>query len=317
MFGSVVAAQRSRRRYHAAHPGVPRRPDPTRPALLGGLLLGGIAIAGHAAHAVDGVWSGPGAEWTTGTNWSSTPTVPDNTATFTNNGAPTSVTISNDASINTMQFSAAAPAYTFSTQQLRQPRHHGRHRRTVPRSRRPSPTLKTPPRRSSIAAARPTPASSTISSASRSSSTAAARAPLPSSTTASWFRPPISAERSISIIQVPPPMATIFNRNNGQTAFFQASTAGSATIVNSSNGPLDQVEMFLAGGTSITSERPAPATPPSSTTAAASRLSARRAARPMPPSSTTTAAPRISSRRAARAAQPSSPTRAVRSTSRA
>jgi hypothetical protein len=29
-------------------------------------------------------------EWTTGTNWTSTPTVPDNTATFANNGAPTS-----------------------------------------------------------------------------------------------------------------------------------------------------------------------------------------------------------------------------------
>src|SRR5580704_2259396 len=95
---------------------LPSRAGPirTRPALLGGLLLGGMAMAGHAAHAVDGVWNGPGAEWTTGTNWSSTPTVPNNTATFTNNGAPTSVTLSNSASINTLQFNAAAPAYSFS-----------------------------------------------------------------------------------------------------------------------------------------------------------------------------------------------------------
>ena len=44
------------------------------------------------------------AEWTTGTNWSSTPspTVPDDTASFANNGAPTSVTISNNAAINTI-----------------------------------------------------------------------------------------------------------------------------------------------------------------------------------------------------------------------
>ena len=43
-----------------------------------------------------------------------TPDVPDKTATFTNNGAPTSVTISDDAEINTMQFTAAAPAYSFT-----------------------------------------------------------------------------------------------------------------------------------------------------------------------------------------------------------
>src|SRR6266567_2794449 len=59
------------------------------------------------ARAVDGTWTGATTnEWTTGTNWSSIPlnTVPDNTATFTNNGAPTSVTISaNGFPINTIQ----------------------------------------------------------------------------------------------------------------------------------------------------------------------------------------------------------------------
>jgi autotransporter-associated beta strand protein len=84
-----------------------------RLALLAGVSL--IALAPTAAHAVDGAWTGPGAEWTDGTNWSSTPDVPDNAATFTNNGAPTSATISDDASINTIQFTAGAPAFNFVT----------------------------------------------------------------------------------------------------------------------------------------------------------------------------------------------------------
>ncbi len=65
------------------------------------------------ALAADGVWVGPGSEWTTGTNWSSSPVVPDGTATFTNNGAPTALTISSSTSIDTMEFTAAAPAYSF------------------------------------------------------------------------------------------------------------------------------------------------------------------------------------------------------------
>src|SRR5262245_61996504 len=87
-----------------------------RPALLGGVWLGALAaLLPQSAQAVDGTWTGPGAEWTTGTNWSSSPTVPDNTATFTGS-APTSVTIPNNASINTIDFGAAAPAYSFLVQ---------------------------------------------------------------------------------------------------------------------------------------------------------------------------------------------------------
>jgi autotransporter-associated beta strand protein len=89
---------------------------PARTALLGGVWLGALAaLLPQSAHALDGMWTGPGAEWTTGTNWSSSPTVPDNTATFTGS-APTSVTISNNASINTIDFDAAAPAYSFGVQ---------------------------------------------------------------------------------------------------------------------------------------------------------------------------------------------------------
>jgi outer membrane autotransporter protein len=82
-------------------------------------VLGSVALAGLTAPpagAVDGIWQGAGNEWTTGANWSSRPAVPDNLATFQNNGAPTSVTISNSASINTMRFEAAAPAYSFAVQ---------------------------------------------------------------------------------------------------------------------------------------------------------------------------------------------------------
>jgi hypothetical protein len=40
--------------------------------------------------------------------------VPDTTATFTNNAAATSVTISNTTSIGTIQFTSGAPAYSFA-----------------------------------------------------------------------------------------------------------------------------------------------------------------------------------------------------------
>src|SRR6516225_4392019 len=91
----------------------------TRVALLGSVWLGALAIfAPNTAHAVDGTWTGPEAEWTVGTNWTSIPpnTVPDNTATFTNNSAPKSVTISSSTSINTIEFTATAPVYSFTVQ---------------------------------------------------------------------------------------------------------------------------------------------------------------------------------------------------------
>src|SRR5262245_33641172 len=91
--------------------------------MIGGLVsrtpafaaLVAIGASVTPARAVDGTWTGATTnEWTTGTNWTSTPIVPNNTATFTNNGAPTSVTISNSTSINTIQFDAAVPAYSFT-----------------------------------------------------------------------------------------------------------------------------------------------------------------------------------------------------------
>jgi autotransporter-associated beta strand protein/T5SS/PEP-CTERM-associated repeat protein len=93
-----------------------------RAALLGSVCIGALAMLGPGtAHAVNGTWTGATTnEWTTGTNWNSVPpnTVPDGvgTATFTNNGAPTSVTISGTPSINTIAFDTLAPAFSFTVQ---------------------------------------------------------------------------------------------------------------------------------------------------------------------------------------------------------
>jgi T5SS/PEP-CTERM-associated repeat protein len=76
-------------------------------------LAGGVYFSmPKSVIAQDATWTGPGNEWTTGSNW--TPATPTGTATFTNNGAPTAVNISGSATIDTMEFTAAAPAYSFN-----------------------------------------------------------------------------------------------------------------------------------------------------------------------------------------------------------
>jgi hypothetical protein len=79
-------------------------------------LLAGVSLSAVSAHATDGTWVGGGppfpTEWTQGNNWNSA-AVPDNTARFTNNAAPTSVDISIPATIRTIQFTSSAPAYFF------------------------------------------------------------------------------------------------------------------------------------------------------------------------------------------------------------
>ena len=80
-------------------------------------LVGGGGLWAAAANATDGTWTGAGSNsWTAGANWNSTPanTVPDNTATFTNNGAPTSITVNGNISINTIQFTSGAPAFSIT-----------------------------------------------------------------------------------------------------------------------------------------------------------------------------------------------------------
>src|SRR5262245_2374959 len=77
-------------------------------------LLPSTCLGATGGQAVDVTWlAAPGTnEWTTGTNWSSSPAVPDGTATFGASNT-TSLNISNSTSIGTIQFETGAPAYSF------------------------------------------------------------------------------------------------------------------------------------------------------------------------------------------------------------
>ncbi len=83
------------------------------------VLLATSALGVVSAHAVDGTWVGASSsEWIDGTNWSSTPNVPDGTATFTNNAAPTTVDVNGLATTGTISFNVGAPAYTINTNDI-------------------------------------------------------------------------------------------------------------------------------------------------------------------------------------------------------
>ncbi|MEH2561426.1 autotransporter domain-containing protein [Bradyrhizobium sp. AZCC 2289] len=86
------------------------------------VLLATSALGVVSAHAVDGTWTGASnSEWTDGTNWSSTPSVPDGTATFTNTG-PAAVQSNGLVNIGTVLFTGApnpnAQAYTIDTNDI-------------------------------------------------------------------------------------------------------------------------------------------------------------------------------------------------------
>ena len=102
-------------------PPVRNAPRRVRSSLLATtVLLASTALGTISAHAVDGTWVGGGGvpnEWTEGDNWSSNPVVPNGTATFTNNGAPTTVQASGIVDLSAITFTAApnnAPAYTIT-----------------------------------------------------------------------------------------------------------------------------------------------------------------------------------------------------------
>lgn len=83
-------------------------------------LLATTALGVVTAHAVDGTWTGAtSTEWTDGTNWTSTPDVPDGTATFTNTG-PNTVDSNGLVNIGAVVFTAApnAQAYTVNTNDI-------------------------------------------------------------------------------------------------------------------------------------------------------------------------------------------------------
>ena len=102
----------------------PSRARVRAPALRASLLAASSVVAlsfvtafgSTGAHATDGIWNGTNSnQWNDGTNWSSTPTTPDGTATFTTNN-PTQIAISGAAatSISTIQFNPGASPYTFT-----------------------------------------------------------------------------------------------------------------------------------------------------------------------------------------------------------
>lgn len=77
-------------------------------------LLATTALGIVAAHAVDGTWTGGSTDWTDPTNWSSNPSVPDETATFTNTGSTAVDNNNGVVSIGTIQFTNTSQAYTFT-----------------------------------------------------------------------------------------------------------------------------------------------------------------------------------------------------------
>ena len=87
------------------------------------VLAGGVAtslLAPHAVHAQDATWKGAASgEWTLGINWSSTPSVPTGTATFTTGAATTNVFNNNEVNIGALVFTDVpnAPSYTFRISQ--------------------------------------------------------------------------------------------------------------------------------------------------------------------------------------------------------
>lgn len=83
-------------------------------------LLATTALGIVVARAADGTWTGASStEWTDGTNWTSTPDVPDGTATFTNTG-PATVDSNGFVNIGAVVFTAApnAQAYTVNTNDI-------------------------------------------------------------------------------------------------------------------------------------------------------------------------------------------------------
>ncbi|WP_167406976.1 autotransporter domain-containing protein [Bradyrhizobium forestalis] len=75
-------------------------------------LLATTALGVVAAHAVDGTWVGGSSDWTDPTNWSSNPSVPDGTATFSNTGSTAVDNNNGVTSIGTVEFTSTSQAYS-------------------------------------------------------------------------------------------------------------------------------------------------------------------------------------------------------------
>src|SRR5215472_10377300 len=87
-----------------------------RTLLLAGTALAGalVALAPSSAHAQNATWTGStSGDWNTNANWAPA-SVPTGTATFDNTSATQLLTVSADASISMMLFSAGAPTYSYT-----------------------------------------------------------------------------------------------------------------------------------------------------------------------------------------------------------
>jgi autotransporter-associated beta strand protein len=79
-------------------------------------LMASVCLGAVSAHAVDGTWLPAPAtsDWNTGTNWTSSPAVPDGTATF-NTSNQTTITFSSSSTfVQTIQFASFGSSFTFS-----------------------------------------------------------------------------------------------------------------------------------------------------------------------------------------------------------
>ena len=89
-----------------------RRKAEERRAGLRGVLP---VVRPGGAHAQNATWTGavPGGDWNTNGNWLPA-SVPTGIATFDNTGLTQAITVSADASINTIALSAGAPTYSYT-----------------------------------------------------------------------------------------------------------------------------------------------------------------------------------------------------------
>src|SRR5712691_3759152 len=249
-------------------------------------LLAGTCLGTVAAHAVDGTWLPTPAtnDWNTGTNWSSSPLVPDGTASFDASNTATLTFSQPTTDIGTIQFNPGAPNYTFTLFPLQ--------------------TLNiTAAGIVNNASGAPT-FSAFVSSLVFQNSSTAGNATINNVAGGIFFNDSSNAGN-----------ATI---NNGGGIFFNDNSAGGTAIINNM-GVVIFANFSTAANATITSAaaaafclriRAPPATRPSSTMAAvpSSWTTARRAMQPSPP---TTTAPRSFRATARPALQPLRPTTAA------
>nr|WP_244521540.1 hypothetical protein [Bradyrhizobium sp. DOA9] len=77
-------------------------------------LLATTALGVVAAHGVDATWVGGSSDWTDPANWSSNPSVPDGTATFTNTGSTAVDNNNGVVSVGTVAFASISQAYSIT-----------------------------------------------------------------------------------------------------------------------------------------------------------------------------------------------------------